>query len=305
MPVADFGIEDALVGLLLIAGAVALLTLLFLRGLRSVPRASRPLLWTIAMLVLFLEFFILLFAYVYLSLEVTMPGSVPGIVTHLDAVYFTVTMLATVGFGDITPATQVVRSIATFQMLVNLVLLAVAYARMPAADLGIQDALVGLLLIAGAVVMLTLLFLRGLRTVPRASRPLLWTIAMLVVFLEFFILLFSYVYLSLEVAIPGSVPGIVTHLDAVYFTVTMLATVGFGDITPATQVARSIATFQMLVNLLLLGAVVRVGVSVGKRAAERRVATDGLPVGSARMREAVQRWETGQDVGTAGREGTS
>lgn len=190
-------------------------------------------------------------------------------------------------------------------MLGAMVLLAVAYARMPVAELGVADALVGLLIISAAVTLMVLLFMRGLRTVPRASRPLLRTVSMLVVFLELFILLFAYVYLSLEVTTPGSVPGIVTHLDAVYFTVTMLATVGFGDITPESQVARSIATFQMLVNLLLLGAVVRVGVSVGKRAAERRVRTDGLPGAPARLRAAVQQWETGPDVGTTGREGTS
>jgi hypothetical protein len=190
-------------------------------------------------------------------------------------------------------------------LLVAMGLMAVAYARMPVVDFGVDDALGGLLLIAGAVALLTLLFLRGLRTVPRAARPMLWTVAMLVVFLELIVLLFSYVYLSLEVTTPGSVPGIVTHLDAVYFTVTMLATVGFGDITPASQVARSVATFQMLVNLVLLGAVVRVGVSVGKQAAERRARTEGLSTAPARLRAAVQEWETDRDLGSTGKEGTS
>jgi len=183
--------------------------------------------------------------------------------------------------------------------------LAVAYARMPVADIGVTDAVVALVLIGAAVSMLVLLFLRGLRTLPRASRPLLRTVSMLVIFLEVFILLFGYVYLSLETGSPGSVPGVQTHLDSVYFTVTMLATVGFGDITPASQTARAIATFQMLVNLVLLGAVVRTGVSVGRQAAERRVRAGQVTALPPRLRSAVQEWEDGADSGATGREGSA
>jgi hypothetical protein len=182
-----------------------------------------------------------------------------------------------------------------------MVLIALAYARMPAADVGITDALVGFVLVAGAAVVLVVLFLVGLRAVPKASRPLLVTISMLLVLIEVFVVLFAYVYLSLEAATPGSVPGVVTHLDAVYFVVTMLATVGFGDITPASQVARAVATFQMLFNLVLLGAVVRLGVAVGREAAQRKVRTEdprSLP-------PVVREWETDQDVSTPDGEGTS
>jgi hypothetical protein len=179
-----------------------------------------------------------------------------------------------------------------------ILLMSLAYARLPAAALAINDVLLAAALVLAAVGVLVWLFMVGLRTVPHAQRPLMWSVSLLLVLLTAIILLFSYVYLSLQVQTPGSVPGIETHLDAVYFTVTMLATVGFGDITPASQVARSVATFQMLLNLLLIGAIVRVGVSVGKQAAEQRLRSGTLPLPEAAARQ-VQ-WKTGED--DAGRE---
>jgi voltage-gated potassium channel len=37
-----------------------------------------------------------------------------------------------------------------------------------------------------------------------------------------------------------------TRLDALYFTVTTFATVGYGDISPASQIARLVALVQMV-----------------------------------------------------------
>jgi voltage-gated potassium channel len=54
-----------------------------------------------------------------------------------------------------------------------------------------------------------------------------------------------------------SVPGL-TRTDALYFTVTVFATVGFGDITAASQSARALVTAQMILDLIVLGAVIRV-----------------------------------------------
>jgi hypothetical protein len=45
--------------------------------------------------------------------------------------------------------------------------------------------------------------------------------------------------------------------SALYFTVTVFSTVGFGDITPKTDPARLIVTVQMLTDLAVLAIVVR------------------------------------------------
>ena len=49
-----------------------------------------------------------------------------------------------------------------------------------------------------------------------------------------------------------------TRTDSLYFTVTVFATVGFGDITATSQVARVAVIVQMLLDLLVLGLVVKV-----------------------------------------------
>ena len=49
-----------------------------------------------------------------------------------------------------------------------------------------------------------------------------------------------------------------TRTDSLYFTVTVFATVGFGDITATSQTARVVVIAQMLLDLLVLGLVVKV-----------------------------------------------
>ncbi len=66
-----------------------------------------------------------------------------------------------------------------------------------------------------------------------------------------------------------------SRLDALYFTVTTLATVGFGDITPTSDVARAVTTVQMVMGVVLLGVGVRLLVSVAQKAAEERRGSGG------------------------------
>ena len=62
-----------------------------------------------------------------------------------------------------------------------------------------------------------------------------------------------------------------TKTDALYFTVTTLATVGFGDVHPTGQVARAIVTAQIVFNLVFLGSLARLLTGqLQQRAARRR-----------------------------------
>ena len=59
-----------------------------------------------------------------------------------------------------------------------------------------------------------------------------------------------------------------THTDALYFTVTVFSTVGFGDITAKTETARLVVTGQMITDLVVLGLGIRIvlgAVSRGQR----------------------------------------
>ncbi|MFG2990893.1 potassium channel family protein [Streptomyces sp. NPDC048257] len=68
-----------------------------------------------------------------------------------------------------------------------------------------------------------------------------------------FLVLFSSTYYLLSGQSPTSFSEPLTRTDALYFTVTVFATVGFGDIVPTTQGSRVLTTFQMVADLIVVG----------------------------------------------------
>jgi voltage-gated potassium channel len=54
--------------------------------------------------------------------------------------------------------------------------------------------------------------------------------------------------------------------------VTIFSTVGFGDISAKSEAARLVVTFQMLLDLVLIGVVVKLFFSAITRSQQRRVA---------------------------------
>jgi voltage-gated potassium channel len=67
------------------------------------------------------------------------------------------------------------------------------------------------------------------------------------------LLLFAAGYWALS-TIPGEFVGLTTRVDALYFTVITLATVGYGDITPAGQTSRVVVMIQLLYSFAFLAA---------------------------------------------------
>ena len=61
-----------------------------------------------------------------------------------------------------------------------------------------------------------------------------------------------------------------TKLDSLYFSATVFTTVGFGDITAKTQAARAVVLCQMMLDLAVLGLVVRLIVNAIKIGQKRR-----------------------------------
>ena len=61
-----------------------------------------------------------------------------------------------------------------------------------------------------------------------------------------------------------------THTDALYFTVTVFSTVGFGDITAKTEAARLLVTGQMITDLVVLGIGIRIILGAVTRSQQRR-----------------------------------
>jgi voltage-gated potassium channel len=94
--------------------------------------------------------------------------------------------------------------------------------------------------------------------ISRSARPALRAVEALATTLPLFLLLFASAYYTMAGANPANFgTHLLTRTDALYFTVTVFSTVGFGDITAASQSARLVVTAQMLLDLLALGLVVR------------------------------------------------
>ena len=70
---------------------------------------------------------------------------------------------------------------------------------------------------------------------------------------------------------PDSFTQPMNKVAGVYFSVTVLATVGFGDISPVTDTARILVTVQMVLDLVLIGAAVKLLGASARRAVDARL----------------------------------
>jgi hypothetical protein len=97
-----------------------------------------------------------------------------------------------------------------------------------------------------------------IRAVTRSSYPGLRAAEAVAVSVPLLVLLFASAYFAIAQIHPVSFTQPLTRIDAVYFTVTVLATVGFGDISAVTETARILVTIQMFTDLVLIGIVAKV-----------------------------------------------
>jgi voltage-gated potassium channel len=130
--------------------------------------------------------------------------------------------------------------------------------------------LIGLLVFVGVMVW-------GVRTIAGSRYPGVRAAEALGLILPFFLLLFASTYFVMERATAASFTQPLTRTDALYFTVTVFSTVGFGDITAKSETARVVLIVQMLADLALLGAGIRVLLGAVQRGRERRSQTADDP----------------------------
>ena len=79
---------------------------------------------------------------------------------------------------------------------------------------------------------------------------------------------FANTYYVLSLQSRGCFGSSLSRIDAVYFTLTTLSTVGYGDVTPMSGTCRLVASGQMLVTMLLL--TIFVGLLVGVLSQSKR-----------------------------------
>lgn len=133
---------------------------------------------------------------------------------------------------------------------------------------------VGLLILVGVTAW-------QLRAIVTNRAPAVRAVEALAMTLPLFLLLFATVYFTMAGADPANFTShTMTRTDALYFTVTVFATVGFGDITAVSQAARLVVTAQMLLDLLVLGLIVRAfmgAVRLGKRQPSTAAGSSSAP----------------------------
>lgn len=116
-------------------------------------------------------------------------------------------------------------------------------------------------------------FARQMSRVSRSRRPALAALEALVLVFGLFLCFFALLYVSLSANDPGAFTQDVDKVAGIYFTTTILTTVGFGDISPVSDTARIMVTLQMVLGLILLGTAVKALAFSAKRAVTSRTTT--------------------------------
>ncbi len=134
------------------------------------------------------------------------------------------------------------------------VLLIFAYYAMPLnkpEDVGVVFLIAGLLFL-GAVITWQV------RAILTSPFPRVRGLQTLITGIPLLLVVFAAVFYLTGQAGAGNFSEPMNKVGAMYFTVTVFSTVGFGDITAKSDLARTLVTIQMIVDLVVIGLVAKV-----------------------------------------------
>ena len=132
-----------------------------------------------------------------------------------------------------------------------------------------------LLLMAVGILGIGLLVAWQVRAILRSRHPALQAVEAIALSLPLFLLLFAGTYVVLSDSDPGAFTEPMSRIDSLYFVVTVFSTVGFGDISAVSDLARVLVTIQIVGDLILIGLVLRLFVAAvdrGRRTVEQQEA---------------------------------
>ena len=112
--------------------------------------------------------------------------------------------------------------------------------------------------LAGWLLVFAAVIVWQIRAVLRSTHPGLRAGETVAIAVPLLILIFAAAYFITGRANPAGFSEPLTRIDALYFSVTIFATVGFGDISARSDEARMLVTAQMLVDLILIGFIAKI-----------------------------------------------
>lgn len=166
--------------------------------------------------------------------------------------------------GPVRPSNRVLLLSALRPPIVIGVLL-VAYAVVPLrggqTSLAVTvTACVGLVVFGGV-------FVHQVRRIKRSATPTLAGAEALVLVYGTFLVQFAVLYVTVSANDPGAFDEVLNRVGGLYLSITVLSTVGFGDITPAGDLARILVSIQMLADIVLIASAFRILSTTARKAA--------------------------------------
>lgn len=125
-------------------------------------------------------------------------------------------------------------------------------------------------------------FAHQVKKVTHARYPAVRSVEALILVATMFLAVFAVVYGVISVQAPGSFTEPLDHFTAYYFALTVLATVGFGDITPVSDGARIACMVQMALDIAFIGAAVKILGGTAQRAMRARALKSAHESGDAK-----------------------
>jgi len=126
---------------------------------------------------------------------------------------------------------------------------------------------IGLVALVGLVIF-------HVRAILASPHPSIRGVEALASSISWFLVLFASTYFVIERLSPGNFSEHLTRSDSLYFTVTVFSTVGFGDITPKTELARLLVTGQIIADVVVIGIAIKIIVGAVR---SRRPGSGGTP----------------------------
>ncbi|EME18153.1 potassium channel family protein [Rhodococcus triatomae] len=120
------------------------------------------------------------------------------------------------------------------------------------------------------LVVVVAVFVWQVRRILAAPYPALQSIEALAVSVPTYLFGFATIYHLVSVGSAGSFSEEMSRIDSLYFTLVCFSTVGFGDIVAKSEAARALVSVQIVGNLVLIAAGVRVVTAAVQEARRRR-----------------------------------